>query len=80
MSSSPLEILFNSNVNLIHTSFSNAEQVWQYLKRQLRWTLPYNLAQLRQVLREKLEAITPKVIASITARQSMLEALSVARL
>ena len=56
------------------------EQIWQYLKRLLRWTLPKNLEQLRQLLREKLEALTPKVIASITARQSILEALSVANL
>lgn len=54
------------------------EQIWQYLKRQLRWTLPKNLEQLRQLLTQKLEALTPEVIASITAWQSILEALSVA--
>jgi len=64
-----------------HSPESNPiEQVWQYLKRRLRWTLPKNLNQLRQVLKEKLEELTPEVIASITGRQSILEALSVAGL
>ena len=56
------------------------EQIWQFLKRQLRWTLPHNLEQLRQLLKQKLGALTKEVIASITGRQSILEALSVARL
>jgi hypothetical protein len=56
------------------------EQIWQYLKHQLRWTLPKNLEQLRQLLTAKLEALTPEMIASITSRQSILEALSVAGL
>jgi len=54
------------------------EQVWQYLKRRLRWTLPTTLEQLRQQLSQRLTALTPDVIASITGRQSILEALSVA--
>ena len=53
------------------------EQVWQYLKRQLRWTLPHSLEQLRQLLTQKLESLTKEVIASITGRQSILDALSV---
>lgn len=56
------------------------EQVWQYLKRKLCWTLPKNLNQLRQLLKDKLEELTPEVIASITGRQSILAALSVAGL
>ena len=56
------------------------EQVWQYLKRQLRWTLPRTLEQLRQLLTQKLECLTQEVIASITGRQSILDALSVAGL
>lgn len=56
------------------------EQVWQYLKRQLRWTLPRTLEQLRQLLTQKLECLTKEVIASITGRQSILDALSVAGL
>jgi hypothetical protein len=38
------------------------------------------LEQLRQLLKEKLKELTPEVIASITGRQSILEALSVAGL
>lgn len=53
------------------------ERVWQYLKRKLRWTLPNNLEQLRQLLKQ-LEELTLEVIASITGRQSILAALSVA--
>lgn len=54
------------------------EQVWQYLKRRLRWHLPQNLEQLRQWMRQQLEALSPQIIASITGRASILEALSVA--
>ena len=54
------------------------EQVWQYLKRRLRWGLPATLDQLRQQLRQRLEALTPEVVASITGRRSILDALSVA--
>ena len=54
------------------------EQVWQYLKRQLRWSLPAKVDHLRQQLRERLEALTKDVVASITGRRSILDALSVA--
>lgn len=54
------------------------EQVWQYLKRGLRWSLPATLEQLRQQLQQRLHTLTPEVIASITGRHSILEALSVA--
>jgi hypothetical protein len=54
------------------------EQVWQYLKRRLRWSLPTTLAQLRQQLKERLEGLTEEVVASITGRCSILDALSVA--
>lgn len=56
------------------------EQVWQYLKRRLRWSLPTTLDQLRQQLRERLEILTPDVVQSITGRRSILAALSVAGL
>jgi hypothetical protein len=54
------------------------EQVWQYLKRRLRWSLPTTLDQLRQQVKQRLDALTPEVVASITGRQSILAALSVA--
>lgn len=56
------------------------EQVWQYLKRRLRWSLPATLDQLRQQLKERLEALTLEVVASITGRRSILNALSVANI
>lgn len=56
------------------------EQVWQYLKRRLRWSLPTTLDQLREQLRERLEALSLEIVASITGRQFILDALSVARI
>jgi hypothetical protein len=46
----------------------------------LRWRLPATLDQLREQLKERLEALTPEVVASIGVPQSILEALSVAQL
>jgi hypothetical protein len=54
------------------------EQVWQYLKRRLRWSLPSTLDQLREQLKARLEALTDEVVASIAGRESILDALSVA--
>jgi len=54
------------------------EQVWQYLQRGLRWSLPATLDQLRQQLKQRLEALTTEIVASITGRSSILSALSVA--
>ena len=54
------------------------EQVWQYLKRGLRWTLPKSLDELRLLVRERLQEMTQSVMASIVGRASILEALSVA--
>lgn len=54
------------------------EQVWQYLKRRLRWHLPQNLEQLQQWITQQLEALPAETVASITGRASILEALSVA--
>lgn len=56
------------------------EQVWQYLKKRLRWKCLKTLDQLRQLLREQLLALTTDIIASITGRASILEALSVTRI
>ncbi|MGD1939785.1 MAG: IS630 family transposase [Leptolyngbyaceae cyanobacterium] len=54
------------------------EQVWQYLKKRLRWRRPQSLTALRDLIRDRLLDLTPAIIASITGRKSILEALSVA--
>lgn len=54
------------------------EQVWQYLKRHLRWLRPRNLDELRLALYSQLEKLTKSIIASIARRKYILEALSVA--
>lgn len=53
------------------------EQVWQYLKRGLRWQLPANLDELRVLISGELERMSNEVIASIAARAYILDALSV---
>lgn len=53
-------------------------QVWQYLKRRRRWSLPTTLDSLRQQLKQRLEILTSDVVRSITGRRSILNALSVA--
>ncbi|OWY65172.1 hypothetical protein B7486_43460, partial [cyanobacterium TDX16] len=54
------------------------EQVWQHLKRGLRWQLPASLDELRECMRQLLEDMTQQVIASIVGRKYILDALSVA--
>lgn len=54
------------------------EQVWQHLKRGLRWQLPASLDELRECMRHRLEDMTQQVIASIVGRKYILDALSVA--
>ena len=54
------------------------EQVWQYLKRRLRWHCLKTLDELRLLIKEQLLALTADTVASITGRGSILEALSVA--
>lgn len=54
------------------------EQVWQYLKRRLRWIMPKNLEELRQYLKAELEKLTPSILGSIAGRHDILSALSVA--
>ena len=56
------------------------EQVWQYLKKRLRWKRPKTLNELRELLKERLLELSKETVASITGRPSILEALSVARL
>ena len=53
------------------------EQIWQYLKRGLRWKLPASLDELRLLIAQRLEVMTKDVIASIVGRTHILEALSV---
>lgn len=53
------------------------EQIWQYLKRGLRWKLPASLNELRLLIAQRLEVMTKDVIASIVGRTHILEALSV---
>ena len=53
------------------------EQIWQYLKRGLRWELPVSLDELRLLIGHRLEIMTKEVIASIVGRTHILDALSV---
>ncbi len=54
------------------------EQIWQYIKRRLRWLLPKNLDELRSALYAEIEKLSKPIIASIARRQYILVALSVA--
>ncbi len=54
------------------------EQVWQYLKKRLRWRRPQSLKDLRDLIRDRLLELTSDIVASITGRKSILDALSVA--
>ena len=57
---------------------SNAiEQVWQYLKKGLKWKTPASLNELRVLIRQRLEEMTEEALASITGRSYVLEAISV---
>ena len=61
-----------------HCPESNAiEQVWQYLKRGLRWKIPTDLDELRTLITHRLLEMTEEVITSITGRAYVLNALSV---
>ena len=53
------------------------EQVWQSLKKGLRWDLPNNLEELRLLISQQLEKMNSEVIASIVGRAYILAALSV---
>jgi DDE superfamily endonuclease len=56
------------------------ERVWLHLKQGLRWQLPKTLDELRALVTQRLTEMTQSVIASLTGRASILEALSVARI
>ena len=46
-----------------HSPESNPiEQVWQYLKRGLRWKLPNDLDKLRVLISQKLEEMSQELI------------------
>lgn len=61
-----------------HCPESNAiEQVWQYLKRGLRWKTPTCLKELQALITQRLEEMSKDVLASITGRTHVLKALSV---
>ncbi|MDV3001426.1 MAG: IS630 family transposase ISMae27 [Chroococcopsis gigantea SAG 12.99] len=53
------------------------EQIWQYIKRGLRWKLPASLDELRLLITARLAVMTNDIIASIVGRTHILEALSV---
>jgi hypothetical protein len=53
------------------------ERVWLHLKQGLRWTLPKSLEELQGLVTHRLDEMTPEVIASLTGRASILNALSV---
>ena len=52
------------------------EQVWQYIKRRLRWLLPKNLDDLRAALYLEIGKFTKPIIASIARRPYIMAALS----
>ncbi|WP_462161832.1 transposase [Microcystis aeruginosa] len=53
------------------------EQIWQYLKKGLRWKLPRDLEELRLLIGQRLEEMNKEVIASIVGGGYILDALSV---
>jgi transposase len=53
------------------------EQIWQYLKKGLRWKSPASLDELRLLIAERWEVMTKDTIASIAGRSYILDALSV---
>jgi DDE superfamily endonuclease len=54
------------------------ERVWLHLKQGLQWKLPQNLDELKALVTQRLKEMPQAVIASLTGRASILEALSVA--
>lgn len=61
-----------------HSPESNPiEQVWQHLKRGLKWNLAASLDELRLAVAARLNEMNEKVIASIVGRSYILHALSV---
>ena len=51
------------------------ERLWQHLKDHLSWQIFDRLEDLREALSERLKALTPAVIASLTGYDFILSAL-----
>ena len=56
------------------------ERVWQYIKKRLSWEIYENLEDLRQNVRNILNNLEDKIIASLTGWDYIVEAISVALL
>lgn len=56
------------------------ERLWKEIKEYLKWDLFDNLESLRNQLEQILSKLTPKVIASVTGWDFILQALSVANI
>lgn len=56
------------------------ERVWQHLKQDLKWELFDNLEHLRTKVAQLLTELTPKIAASLTGYDFILNALSVANI
>ncbi len=56
------------------------ERVWEYLKQDLKWELFDNLEHLRTKVAQLLAELTPKIAASLTGYDFILDALSVANI
>ena len=56
------------------------ERVWEHLKQDLKWELFDNLEHLRTKVAQLLAELTPKIAASLTGYDFILNALSVANI
>ncbi|MEH2414950.1 transposase [Nostoc sp.] len=56
------------------------ERVWEHLKQDLKWELFDNLEHLRTKVAQLLAELTPKIAASLTGYDFILDALSVANI
>ena len=56
------------------------ERLWGYVKEQLKWLRFEQIEELRAAVQKELNNLTNEIIASLTAWQFILEAISVAKL
>jgi transposase len=54
------------------------ERLWGYLKEQLKWLRFEQIEELRESVRKELKKLTKEIMASLTAWEFILDALSVA--